>query len=144
MPDDRATQIRARLAAATPGPWKTNDGPGIFNSLSQTVAQTFRHTTREQDADLIANAPSDLAWLLAERAELLRRVEQYSDVRAEMRKWGPDGKSWFDLTAENASLLRRVEAAERAGAVKALPEPGEHYVIANGQRYDVPTEGADL
>jgi len=80
MPDvDRAAQISARLAAASTeegSEWLRGDALWAHIRACDEVA---------------ANAPADLAWLLAERAE----------------------------------LLRRVEAAERGGAVKALRWAGD-------------------
>jgi hypothetical protein len=50
MPD-RLAEIRARLDAATPGEWP--------------FGEMVRHLL-PPDADLIAHAPADIAWLLAE------------------------------------------------------------------------------
>jgi hypothetical protein len=71
--------IRGRLAAATAGTWYTHtDHAGIIRVLCQTstslyvkVASMLR-TGRNPKADaaLIANAPADLAWLLAETGRL--------------------------------------------------------------------------
>lgn len=82
--NDRADQISARLAAATPGPW-VREGREVYRGCSCN-GEFLTSTTHDPDADLIANAPADLAWLLSERKR----------------------------------LLAAVEAAERAGAVKAL------------------------
>ena len=79
MSDDRIAEIRARLDAATPGPWRTLDwaDPPMF-----VVAQPrdSDHWPRLAscgfggDADLIANAPADIAWLLDEVDALRERV----------------------------------------------------------------------
>ena len=53
MDDARLAQIESRLAAATPGPWFAyRDGLAAF--------------IREADLTVIANAPTDLADLVAE------------------------------------------------------------------------------
>ena len=66
---DRIDAIRDRLAKATPGPWETvpttgnavasPDGDGYWTDVADRIES-------EPDADLIANAPADLAYLLAE------------------------------------------------------------------------------
>lgn len=83
MPD-RLQDIRARLDAATPGPWERwKDGMRVWSRVPPDapfgvdVADVYAsHAT----ADLIAHAPEDIAWLLAEverlqdRCEVLRHV----------------------------------------------------------------------
>src|SRR5438128_2035815 len=93
MPDDRASQIGARLAAAeTDQEWLSGD------ALTDHITA----------CDILASsAPADLAWLLAERAELLRRVEVAE--RAELKQVVHAG-------------VEELKAAQRAGAVKALRE----------------------
>ena len=67
---DRLQEIRARLDAATPGPWERwNDGMRIWSrarpdaQFGVDVADVYAsHAT----ADLIAHAPADIAWLLDE------------------------------------------------------------------------------
>ena len=89
-PDPRLNEIQARVDAATPGPWETMrsgllgtrvvrvdgewDGliPDEFVTLVTPALRIYC------DADLIANAPADLAFLLAELRkahEALERVE---------------------------------------------------------------------
>ena len=55
MPSDRIREIRARLDAATPGPFAWHGCP-------------------QGDADFLSNAPADIAWLLDEL------VKAYSDA----------------------------------------------------------------
>jgi hypothetical protein len=87
-PADRTAEIRARLDAATPGPWKAqdyDDNPGdegcaILGKTSNTMrsfvlAYSLPYPWHDQkateaDAALIANAPADLAYLLARVGEL--------------------------------------------------------------------------
>ena len=57
MPD-RLQEIRARLDAATPGPWEV-----VCNTTSDVVGVLDGDY---DDADLIAHAPADIAWLLEE------------------------------------------------------------------------------
>jgi hypothetical protein len=74
--------IKQRLAAATPGPWRissgVNDGPTIcdFGLGDYEIAIPPRvESNAEGDAELVANATTDLALLVAE-VERLRWVER--------------------------------------------------------------------
>jgi hypothetical protein len=85
---DRLTEIEARLKAATPGPWVA--GRPDMGTLVDGVESKWIYDQREQyvavasgridgeweevmaNAHLIANAPSDIAWLI----EQVRRLEQ--------------------------------------------------------------------
>lgn len=72
MPDERLEQIKERLAAATPGPWNVLYDDGSLHGTPEEYFVNFdahRDTTnidRPADAAFIANAPSDIAYLLAE------------------------------------------------------------------------------
>ncbi len=89
MTQDIESQIRERLAKATPGPWEHAQDE-VMNTVvhfvhTQKKANSFCISiripgTKEHDADLIANAPSDLAWLLAERDLLSRKLEVAMDL----------------------------------------------------------------
>jgi hypothetical protein len=83
-PADRTAEIRARLQAATPGPWHADDGdfgcvmvgnygwvtPAGVNAPEYDVDTPQGHA----DAELIAHAPTDLAYLLARVEELERQL----------------------------------------------------------------------
>lgn len=71
----RRRAILARLAAASPAPWyRTISDDGLIRILHRVTAGTVNkictvlRTGRNQhaDADLIAHAPADLAWLIIE------------------------------------------------------------------------------
>lgn len=62
MPD-RLNEIRARLDAATPGPYEWHGCP-------------------PGDAAFLTNAPADIAWLLAEVERLAKRVAMYEVVKS--------------------------------------------------------------
>ena len=64
----RIDEIKARLEAATPGPWYTCERavealPGFYPIL---IAETARGLRGLPDAQLIAHAPDDIAYLLGE------------------------------------------------------------------------------
>lgn len=74
MPD-REQQIRALLAAATPGPWTisaSNYALVFAGSDPWALADAKFIAAAEDiaDAELIANAPTDLAWALEEIGRL--------------------------------------------------------------------------
>lgn len=83
---DRTDEIRARLDAATPGPWEvdTNEpfsqdivgivGPSGYVLLLEEQDESECPVT-EADADLIANSPADLAYMLDENAVLRKALE---------------------------------------------------------------------
>lgn len=78
----RLAEIRKRLEAATPGPWRVErdniesenihpdllaDDPGMDPDGGWTVAENVQ---RYKDAELIANAPADIRFLLDLLAEV--------------------------------------------------------------------------
>lgn len=78
---ERLAAIRARLAAATPGPWKHDpglawnspDAPGSLDTGHGVIALTGaygQHPQSEPDAELIAHARTDLEDLLDAAAVL--------------------------------------------------------------------------
>jgi hypothetical protein len=88
---DRLREIRERLAKATPGPWKhqiwTTRGDCRRPDAALHVVEGPPPSLRFEDAQLIANAPADLAFLLgevsrldAENAELRAALEQHDTV----------------------------------------------------------------
>ncbi len=88
---DRERDIRERVAAATPGDWEWQEAlyEGRYNALyaidpqddseidGVVIEETLAGMIIEKDADrdLIANAPADLAYLLARVAELTRDLD---------------------------------------------------------------------
>ncbi|MFJ4026045.1 hypothetical protein ACIPWF_00685 [Paenarthrobacter sp. NPDC089989] len=61
-------QMKARLEAATPGPWKADSYEVIASPFLLIVADVDLHMTNEQgskNATFIAHAPADLAKLHA-------------------------------------------------------------------------------
>ena len=89
--------IKARYEAATPGPlwrWDTypsaDDGrpcPSLIGAHGYGILSCDGEMNgpKMADADLIANAPTDIAALIAE-VERLREI--LSDVSASTSKWG--------------------------------------------------------
>lgn len=85
---DRLTEIKTRLAKATPGPWRR--GEGIYDDLIDSAGVPYRgliayvdsedcdvHGQKEHNLDLIAHSPDDIAWL----------IDQLEDARDKANKW---------------------------------------------------------
>lgn len=104
--------IRARLAAATPGPWHAWDrGIGYevhkgaerdclseFGTGSEHCDELndgFRETFARGDADLIAHAPADLAALCDEVEALTARAERAEAAVQRVRELVKDWSSRF-------------------------------------------------
>jgi hypothetical protein len=79
--DDEMSAIRGRLAASTPGPWEASMRTVWDVTGSKAIADIPPHVLtepdeREANAVLIANAPSDLAALLARVDDLKAENDQ--------------------------------------------------------------------
>ncbi|MBN9607824.1 MAG: hypothetical protein BGO26_10160 [Actinobacteria bacterium 69-20] len=111
--------IKARLAAATPGPWDyVGQGwithPGTTFAAVGTPDQGMIPCT-DADADLIAHAPTDLAALLAEVRALRKRAANLSLERAE---FADEAQSLRDRLARIPERTTNAEAeVERLRAV---------------------------
>jgi hypothetical protein len=108
----RVDEIRARLRAATPGPWARNGQGGSnlwrIDSLGAErvgidfLAYPLALFREASDADLVANASADIEFLLAE-------VDRLEHLRAELRRLlqlEPAEGDWWDDPSP-AHLARR-------------------------------------
>jgi hypothetical protein len=115
----RPDEIRARLEAATPGPWEAHEGPpnvwGVWKHLDTAdlpdgglvdheIAQKGDDATMA-DAALIAHAPGDLDYLLGE----VERLTQERDAWRSVALTGVDG------------AMREVIESRFARAMEARP-----------------------
>lgn len=116
MTEQEIAEIQDRLAAATPGPWcVTGDYVASYGreyeiaSFGETSVWTAR-CQRAQEADLIANAPADIAALLtevkrlrAENAALRARLTITPEKVEDAAKAGHTEWDWNDwhLLAES-------------------------------------------
>ena len=71
MPD-RLAEIRARLDMTSERPWTNSDGWIVCGGTTRYYVTG--HTTLVGDAEFIAHAPADIAWLLNEVDTLRERV----------------------------------------------------------------------
>ena len=103
---DRIAEIRERAAKATPGPWWT----GIRNRFSYTiegplpdshpVAQRLIHP----DAEFIAHAPDDIAYLLARLSAMTDALdpEGLAEAIADRLSWPSMHWDWRTPAAHKA------------------------------------------
>ena len=76
---NRTQEIRARIKAATQGPWSVVDSETpSWIQVAQTNGEHLivAECRFGRDIELIANAPSDLAWLLDSVEAHRRRITQ--------------------------------------------------------------------
>ena len=126
--------IKARLAAATPGPWGiqgaqsdyeiVGPGPSVGGWTQGPFVLEFStwpspRALKWKDAELIAHAPSDLAALVAEVERLRARAENAEDKatrfdldRAGIEARERDAVELVELRAEVVRLRARAEKAE--------------------------------
>lgn len=90
--EQRIEEVRNRLAEITPGPWMTEIGGTRVWHLSSgdTICEVnFDHQTGDhqpgEDQAFIANAPSDVAYLLEQLASIPAQIK--AAVQAEREKW---------------------------------------------------------
>lgn len=124
-PAERVAEIRARLKAATPGPWIfrgkdssiRNPGEPPYPYASGVIARFYENDDGaaqigDADLDLILSAPADIEWLLArlERAEA-REVELLSDGVARENDLSAARAEVERLKAENIRLVSDLDQA---------------------------------
>jgi hypothetical protein len=120
----KVDEIRARWAAATPGPWThcvwygTDDGgwaaigphheedDGISDEPGCDAEQCA-----ERDAEAIAAAPSDVAFLLAELDALRERVSALDKVRAAAERVVEALHGKWNLPLDARQATREIELA---------------------------------
>lgn len=92
----RLEEIKARLAAATPGPWKVDEGNWAVErrqnrsfvcGIADIPDSEFQNARSEVDpyknGEFIANAPSDIEWLIKRVARLEEALKLYADMYKE-------------------------------------------------------------
>ena len=88
---DRRAQIAARLAEATPGPWRVNryDHGGGRAYIEEPRRTLIADLYQEGDREMLAHAPDDLRYLLdalaAERVAARGHRERAERAEAELR-----------------------------------------------------------
>jgi hypothetical protein len=135
MTKDQLSAIRARLDAATPGPWEAvtpkryaavrSEKAGCYvYTQGKIPADTHADTvTRQQrDAHLIANAPTDLRALLDEVERLTTLLAGTEAVLENEREYQTRLKAEVGQLA-NESFRRGAEAMREAAAQRCEVSP---------------------
>ena len=103
MPD--LQPIKDRLAVATPGPWWASKEKSFGTYLAVAVVgcnevlaeyDGYRHSD-DDDADLIAHAPADLAALVAEVERLRGAIQTHERIGRRMSNNPHDRDLWAVL-----------------------------------------------
>lgn len=81
--DDRLAEIRARLDAATPGQWSNDNEWSEIEAVvvpqsayMEPYLMSVATVGNPPNADLIAHAPADIAWLLDEVERLRQEIDR--------------------------------------------------------------------
>ena len=123
--------IKERLEAATPGPWRVWRDPDptkvratavetawCYGDIEGDTELITDYLPTDADAELIANAPEDIAALVAE----VERLKEAVIVEQNRRK------PWVKLAHQNAQEVKRLK--EQIDAVKALHVPVDRILFA--------------
>ena len=137
----RLREIQERVEKATPGPWSREKPPYVDgwpqgSVIGGTVGKQtiYTHHTGgtypSADANLIANAPADLKWLLEQLAALTREkaesVVTDEAITAEARKIFPDTEPPSLAEAFRETFMggaKYVRAALSAGQAESDTKP---------------------
>ena len=98
---DRLQEIRARLDAATPGPWQV---------VCDTTSDVVGVIDGDYDAaDFITHAPADIAWLLDREHRLMNALRVMTDL-AEYDGGGIGRESLDEVLRDYGFSLDEIEA----------------------------------
>lgn len=111
-------EIRARLAAATPGPWN-NDGNYERDRYVHAPGKRYLSKFTElHDATFVAHAPTDIAFLLerdaAREARVAELEAELATAERDLNGHFEDAERWRKETAEQSGRASKAEA-ELAG-----------------------------
>ena len=102
--------IRARLAAATPGPWRLVEVvTGMFNIVGVLSSWNKTPCVSAADAALISHAPADLAALCGEVEELRKTLGSVRDHLYEIDHHGEGVRESFGL--QRTHIMKALGAA---------------------------------
>lgn len=138
--DERISEIRARLEKATPGPWQTWPEGTEESVESVSLGRFVCHLNSNvrqfrEDAALIANAPADIAYLLARVDALTQERDYLSSCFDELMKAGKSQRDRADKAESERDALRaRAERAEAALRTNAIPQPDGALCWCNNYR----------
>jgi hypothetical protein len=144
----REAEIRARWNATTPGPWHVTvfDDVHAMNLVavatvadtdasSEIIAATLVQAPRyvdvadgrwDENAEAIANAPSDIAYLLGQNALLEGQLAMAREIHKPETRYTPDdGETSYDTYADAAEISKitdiaptQFEVCEHCGSIE--------------------------
>lgn len=127
---DQIDEIRARLAAATPGPWADMGGDGTFPGEVRDcgtftlICRDPQGDSRDEDRAFIAGAPSDILNLLATVGHLIDKNTRLQKENAYLKACVPPTKPGDYGHEAWTEALREAVAAERRAVVAYLCSRG--------------------
>ncbi len=131
MTPERLAEIRARLEAATPGPWAIYGTIGFeyhvrtggTTAAVPTTGEPVADAALNRDAEFIAHAPTDIADLLAEVELLQTYITTNAVLRQRIRELEARNGDprWKELAGELAEGLRGVLSQNAAYRVGTRP-----------------------
>ena len=125
MDAERIAEIRARVEAATPGPWK-DVWPCNCEEISISRDGAHRHEELHMtppDTDFIAHSRQDIPDLLAEVARLTAEREEYERTR------------WTVVAQRNGALNDLETANAELSRLRAVIEEARKALSLNGSFY---------
>lgn len=119
---ERLAEIRARVEATSPGPWRFDANRAeIYSPNGHLIADVWEPTHESENAEFIAHAPEDTRALLAEIERLQRRVAELgrleiSEIRSHFTGNDPDhmAQRHYYLDDDNALNCTAHQHAEEA------------------------------
>ena len=139
----RINEIKARLKAATPGPWDDKLTAVYKDCTAIRICGDFHHF--KTDAAFIANAPSDISYLLSEIEQLEREsadkeqssMDEHNDVHYWRDKARVAEKELDRATAERDAAIKDLKIAcacgESCAVCKNVRDRGGNFPCALGE-----------
>lgn len=133
MTDTEIERIEALMREATPGPWGVRGAGLIYGNVPRPHSDVVLYDTDagENDLSLIVAAVNALPALLAERKELLRRVEEAEQCLGDAAREIPEIAGPVDRRIRK---MRDSFVSEREALRAQLAEAHEPFCDQTGER----------
>ena len=122
----RLAEIRARVEAATPGPWEFSESnlivapePDDSDWWGEVASVTDSYFNNTVDADFIAHSRADVPFLLNLVASLTAERDALRDRYEPLRSWADGAEIDIRDLADQRDDLR-AQLAQREGEIEAL------------------------
>lgn len=118
--------IAARLKAiVTPGPWKAWDrgiGYEVHGAYDEPINMSHRETFMKADAEFIASAPADVAYLLDLTRKQAAALEWVEALHRPVKKWEPYEGAGYSFNTRDEALEAGGEEDLGVVAIEAGPQ----------------------